>query len=215
MRKELKAQIIEDLTARIKENPNFYVTNVEGLNAEATAKLRRNCFKQNIKMLVVKNTLFAKALEKSGVQDCEAFENVLKGSSAIMFAETPNGPARLIKSFSESDGKGKPVKGLQVMLVNSEIDTDNLPDSPYWEQQLKRISDTTDAEGNFDVRTSDRPWEKVRVMIRDIDGSKNGNFEKKIVDVDFGDPEPTGGSVSSWKLGVKKAEVTVKVERKK
>ena len=83
------------------------------------------------------------------------------------------------------------------------------------EQQLKRISDTTDAEGNFDVRTSDRPWEKVRVMIRDIDGSKNGNFDKKIVDVDFGDPEPTGGSVSSWKLGVKKAEVTVKVERKK
>ena len=113
------------------------------------------------------------------------------------------------------DGKGKPVKGLQVMLVNSEIDTDNLPDSPYWEQQLKRISDTTDAEGNFDVRTSDRPWEKVRVMVTDIDGSKNGNFEKKIVDVDFGDPEPTGGSVSSWKLGVKKAEVTVKVERKK
>ena len=113
------------------------------------------------------------------------------------------------------DGKGKPVKGLQVMLVNSEIDTDNLPDSPYWEQQLKRISDTTDAEGNFDVRTSDRPWEKVRVMIRDIDGSKNGIFEKKIVDVDFGDPEPTGGSVSSWKLGVKKAEVTVKFERKK
>ncbi len=108
MRKELKAQIIDDLTARIKENPNFYVANVEGLNAEATAKLRRNCFKQNIKMMVVKNTLFAKALEKSGVQDCQAFENVLKGSSAIMFAETPNGPARLIKSFSESDGKGKP-----------------------------------------------------------------------------------------------------------
>ena len=42
MRKELKAQIIEDLTARIKENPNFYIANVEGLNAEATAKLRRN-----------------------------------------------------------------------------------------------------------------------------------------------------------------------------
>ena len=85
MRKELKAQIIEDLTARIKENPNFYITDIEGLNAEATAKLRRNCFKQNIKMLVVKNTLFAKALENSGVQDCQAFDGVLKGSSAIMF----------------------------------------------------------------------------------------------------------------------------------
>ena len=63
MRKEMKAQIIEDLTARIKENPNFYITDIEGLNADATAKLRRNCFKQDIKMLVVKNSLFAKALE--------------------------------------------------------------------------------------------------------------------------------------------------------
>ena len=80
MRKEMKAQIIEDLTARIKENPNFYVTDIEGLNAEATAKLRRSCF----------------------------FDGVLKGSSAIMFTTTPNGPAKLIKSFSAAEGKGKP-----------------------------------------------------------------------------------------------------------
>lgn len=112
------------------------------------------------------------------------------------------------------DGNGKPVKGLQVMLVNSEIDTDNLPDSPYWEEQLKRISDTTDAEGNFSVRTTDRPWEKVRVMVSDIDGEKNGTFKRELVDVDFGDPQPTGGPVSSWKLGEKKAEVTVTVNRK-
>ena len=112
------------------------------------------------------------------------------------------------------DAKGKPVKGLQVMLVNSEIDTDNLPDSPYWKEQLKRISDTTDAEGNFEVRTTDRPWEKVRVMVSDIDGEKNGAFKRELVDVDFGDPQPTGGPVSSWKLGEKKAEVTVTVNRK-
>ena len=108
MRKEMKAQIIEDLTARIKENPNFYITDIEGLNADATAKLRRNCFKQDIKMLVVKNSLFAKALENCGIEDRKAFEGVLKGSSAIMFTTTPNGPAKLIKSFSAADGKGKP-----------------------------------------------------------------------------------------------------------
>lgn len=112
------------------------------------------------------------------------------------------------------DAKGKPVKGLQVMLVNSEIDTDNLPDNEYWREQLKRVSDTTDAEGNFEVRTTDRPWEKVRVMVTDIDGAKDGSFEKKIVDVEFGEPEQKGGPVSSWKLGEKKAEVTVKVNRK-
>ncbi|MGM9774046.1 MAG: 50S ribosomal protein L10 [Candidatus Egerieousia sp.] len=108
MRKELKSQIIEDLTARLKENPNFYVSDVAGLNATDTAKLRRQCFKQQIKMLVVKNTLFYKALENSGIADYQQFENVMKGSSAIFFAETPNGPAKLIKAFSAGDGKGKP-----------------------------------------------------------------------------------------------------------
>ncbi len=108
MKKELKVQIIEDLAARLKDCPNFYITDVEGLDAEATAKLRRNCFKQEIKMLVVKNTLFAKALEKSDIEDREQFNTVLKGSSAIMFSATPNGPAKLIKSFSAADGKGKP-----------------------------------------------------------------------------------------------------------
>ncbi len=108
MRKEMKSQIIENLTARIKENPNFYIADIEGLNAEATAKLRRTCFKQEIKLMVVKNTLFAKALENSGIQDREVFDSVLKGSSAIMFANTPNGPAKLIKSFSAGDGNGKP-----------------------------------------------------------------------------------------------------------
>lgn len=114
------------------------------------------------------------------------------------------------------DSKGKPVKGLQVMLVNSEIDADNLPDTPYWKEQLKKVSDTTDAEGNFEVRTSDRPWETIRVMVNDIDGDENGNYEKQLVEVEFGEPKPVGNKpMSSWNLGEKKAEVTVKVNRKK
>lgn len=113
------------------------------------------------------------------------------------------------------DSNGKPIKGLQVMLVNSEIDVDNLPDNQYWQEEMKRISDTTDANGDFNVRTSDRPWEKVRVMVRDIDGKKGGSFENQILDVEFGEPESGNRPMSSWKLGEKKAEVTVKMKRKK
>lgn len=108
MKKELKQQIIADLTSQLKENPNFYIADVEGLNAEATAKLRRECFKKEIKLTVVKNTLFAKALEASGLEDASQLSSVLTGSSAILFAQTPNGPAKLIKQFSKGDGKGKP-----------------------------------------------------------------------------------------------------------
>ncbi|MBO7489457.1 MAG: radical SAM-associated putative lipoprotein [Bacteroidales bacterium] len=113
------------------------------------------------------------------------------------------------------DGKGKPVKGLQVMLLNSEVDYENLPDTPHWKEQLKKVSDTTDADGRFEVRTSDRPWETVRVMVRDIDGAKNGTYEQQLVDVDFGEPKPVGNRpISSWNLGEKQAEVTVKVNKK-
>ena len=110
------------------------------------------------------------------------------------------------------DSAGKPVKGVQVMLINSEIDPENLPESPYWDEQLKRIADTTDAQGNFEVRNTDRSWEQVRVMVRDVDGAKNGKFENQVVDVEFGEPE---GGRGNWRLGERKAEVTVKMKRKK
>ena len=113
------------------------------------------------------------------------------------------------------DGKGKPVKGLRVTLINSDIDPDNMPDTPHWKAQLARVSDTTDAEGNFNVRTSDRPWEKVRMLVTDIDGKENGSFEQQLVDVAFGDPEPGNKPVSSWNLGEKKAEITVEMKEKK
>ena len=105
MRKEDKAQIIESMAAQLKETPNFYVADIEGLNAETTTKLRRACFEKEIKLLVVKNTLFYKVLEQKGIENLEQFGDVLKGSSAIMFTTVANAPARLIKEFSKENEK--------------------------------------------------------------------------------------------------------------
>jgi large subunit ribosomal protein L10 len=49
MRKEDKSSIIEKLTATVKEYANFYLTDIEALNAEQTSALRRECYKQEIK----------------------------------------------------------------------------------------------------------------------------------------------------------------------
>ena len=57
MRKEEKAQIIETIAAQIAENPNFYLADLSGLNAENTSNLRRACFEKEVKLIVVKNTL--------------------------------------------------------------------------------------------------------------------------------------------------------------
>ena len=105
MRKELKAQIIENIAAQLEETPSFYVTDIAGLNAEVTAKLRRACFEKDIKLVVVKNTLFYKVLEQKGIENLEQFGEVLKGSSAIMFTTVANAPARLIKEFSQENEK--------------------------------------------------------------------------------------------------------------
>ena len=57
MRKEEKNAIIVKLGELLNEYPHFYLVDTTGLNAEQTTNLRRICFKQEIKMVVVKNTL--------------------------------------------------------------------------------------------------------------------------------------------------------------
>ena len=105
MRKEEKAQIIDQVAAQLNETPNFYVTDISGLNAENTTALRRACFEKEIKLMVVKNTLFLKALERIEAEAVEAIRPIMEGSSAIMFTTTPNAPAKIIKEFGEKMGK--------------------------------------------------------------------------------------------------------------
>ena len=98
MRKEVKDTIVVELGEKLKEYPHFYLVDVTGLNAGATSKLRRESFKNEIKMVVVKNTLFHKALEASDV-DFEPLYASLKGSTAVLFCNTANVPAKLLKNY--------------------------------------------------------------------------------------------------------------------
>ena len=105
MRKEEKTQIIESLAAQLEQTPHFYLADISGLNAEKTALLRRTCFEKQIKLVVVKNTLLRKALEKRGNAEVELLFPILEGPSAIMFTEAANAPAKLIKEFGKKHGK--------------------------------------------------------------------------------------------------------------
>lgn len=105
MKKEEKKQIIESLAAQLEQTPNFYLTDISGLNAEKTAQLRRACFEKQIKLVVVKNTLLRKALEKMALTDAELLFPVLEGPSAVMFTEAASAPAKLIKEFGKKYGK--------------------------------------------------------------------------------------------------------------
>jgi large subunit ribosomal protein L10 len=98
MTREEKATVIQDLTAQLADNSTIYLADISGLDAVATSALRRACFKANIKLSVVKNTLLAKAMEASEKEFGELPE-ILKGNTSLMFSETSNAPAILIKSF--------------------------------------------------------------------------------------------------------------------
>ncbi len=100
MKKELKDTIIAELGQKLKDYAHFYLVDVAGLDAEKTSDLRRKCFKNEIKMVVVKNTLLHKALEESEVDFSELYGN-LKGSTAVLFTNTANVPAKLLKEYAK------------------------------------------------------------------------------------------------------------------
>ena len=104
MTREEKSQVIEDLTAQLAGNPTIYLADISGLDAGSTSNLRRACFKANVKLSVVKNTLLAKAME-AAEKDFGDLPTVLKGNTSIMLSETGNAPAKVIKEFRKKSEK--------------------------------------------------------------------------------------------------------------
>ena len=112
MRKEDKTAVIKQIATTVGEYTNFYLTDIATLNAARTSDLRRECTKQEIKLVVVKNTLFKKALEQVE-GDFSALDPTLKGNTAIMFSNNANSPAKLIKTFA----KGTDIPKLKAAYV--------------------------------------------------------------------------------------------------
>lgn len=98
MTREEKSLVIEELTAQLADNTNIYLADISGLNAVDTSNLRRACFKANVTLAVVKNTLLEKAMEASD-KDFGDLPTALKGNTSVMYSETGNGPAKVIKAF--------------------------------------------------------------------------------------------------------------------
>jgi large subunit ribosomal protein L10 len=98
MKKEDKNKIIEQISTTLKEYDHFYLTDIATLNAAKTSQLRKECSKQEIKLVMVKNTLLKKALE-SLEGNYEELYSVLKGNTAIMFSNVANAPAKLIDKY--------------------------------------------------------------------------------------------------------------------
>lgn len=90
-----------------------YLTDTAGLDAENTSNLRRACFKGDIKMLCVKNTLLKKAFEACEIDYSELYD-LLHGQTTLLLSNTGNAPAKLIKDFRKKDSTLPMLKGAYV-----------------------------------------------------------------------------------------------------
>ena len=104
MKKEDKGLLIDSIGAEIAKYPHVYLVDIEGLNSSDTVKLRKLCFRREVKLLVVKNKLLIKAMEKSDIDYSELFR-ICKGATSIMLSNVNNAPAKLIKDFRTSNEK--------------------------------------------------------------------------------------------------------------
>ena len=104
MTREEKINMINSIKSELDSNSNIYLTDCSGLNADSTSKLRRACFKSNIKMSVVKNTLLERAMDEVE-KDFGDLKSVLKGNTALMYSEVGNAPAKVIKNFRKKSEK--------------------------------------------------------------------------------------------------------------
>lgn len=104
MTREEKATVIKDLTATLGDSSTIYLADISGLNASDTSNLRRACFKANVTLSVVKNTLLSKAMEASD-KDFGELPELLKGNTSIMLSEVANAPAKVIENFRKKSAK--------------------------------------------------------------------------------------------------------------
>ena len=104
MNKQEKNELIEILDGMLNDNNNFYLADISGLSAEENSALRRLCFKREVSLQVVKNTLLKKALEKNEADFSELYD-VLVGNTSILQAEAGNAPAKVIQEFRKKNAK--------------------------------------------------------------------------------------------------------------
>lgn len=104
MKIEQKSQIVEGLVEDLAGYEHVYITDISGFTVEMVNQFRKICYRRNIKLKVVKNTLLRRAMEQSEIDYSEVYP-ALKGSTSIMLSHTGNLPAKVIKEFRAKNAK--------------------------------------------------------------------------------------------------------------
>ena len=139
MTREEKASMIEELQVVLQDSKIIYLADIEGLNAVNSTELRRACFKSNVSLRVVKNTLLKKAMENIEDKNFEELYGSLKGNTALMTAEVGNAPAKVIDTFRKKSEK--PILKGAWIEDNTFVGDDKLPQLVALKSREELIAD--------------------------------------------------------------------------
>ena len=104
MTREEKNQLIDSLAETLKSSETVYIADISDLDSSNSTRLRSLCFKRNVKLQVVKNTILKKAMEKSEKPFNDLFP-ILNGPTSLMISDSGNAPAKLIKEFRRTSDR--------------------------------------------------------------------------------------------------------------
>jgi len=105
MNKAEKTVVIDQLVEKLNANNKIYLADCSSLTVEKVNQFRRACFDKKVSVTVVKNTLLKKALERAADSRLAELIPALKGETALMFTDTSNVPAKIIRDFRKKDTK--------------------------------------------------------------------------------------------------------------
>jgi large subunit ribosomal protein L10 len=105
MNKTEKTQVIEQLVEKLNANDKIYLADCSTLTVDKVNAFRKQCFEKKISVTVVKNTLLKKAIERANDSKLADLIPALKGETALIFTDTSNAPAKVIRDFRKKDKK--------------------------------------------------------------------------------------------------------------
>lgn len=98
---ELKKQVVEEITSKIKNSKSVILVNYKGLTVAEVTELRNSFRKANVEYKVLKNTLVRKAFNEMGIHD---FDVDLNGPTAVAFGQDETGAAKIVAEASKKYG---------------------------------------------------------------------------------------------------------------
>ena len=116
MRKEQKAQVIEDLAAQLGEAQAIYAVDYRGLSVPQAAELRANLRQHDASFRVVKNTLTLRAADQAGVAEIK--DLVAEGPTALTFVR---GDAALAAKALDAFSRQADVLEVKGGLMNGRV----------------------------------------------------------------------------------------------